>query len=68
MNSHVLLPMAEDLAKLQPDLFIIYAGNNEVVGPYGSGTVLTASGMSRPMIRSSIPAFDPHWSACHEFC
>ncbi len=54
INSHVLLPMAEDLAKLQPDLFIIYAGNNEVVGPYGSGTVLTASGMSRPMIRSSI--------------
>jgi tetratricopeptide (TPR) repeat protein len=41
INSYVLLPMVEDLAHYQPDLFVIYAGNNEVVGPYGPGTVLT---------------------------
>jgi tetratricopeptide (TPR) repeat protein len=54
INSHVLLPMARDLAKLKPDLFIIYSGNNEVVGPYGPGTALTASSMSLPIIRANI--------------
>ena len=54
INSHVLLPIAKGLAKLQPDLFIIYSGNNEVVGPYGPGTALTSSGMSLPVVRASI--------------
>ena len=54
INSHVLLPIAEGLAKERPDLFIIYSGNNEVVGPYGPGTALTSSAMSMPVIRGSI--------------
>jgi tetratricopeptide (TPR) repeat protein len=54
INSHVLLPMARELADHQPDLFIIYAGNNEVVGPFGPGTVLTRQGLSLPVIRASI--------------
>jgi tetratricopeptide (TPR) repeat protein len=54
INSHVTLPIAEGLAKQRPDVFIIYSGNNEVVGPYGPGTALTASGMSLPVIRGSI--------------
>ena len=54
INSHVLLPIAEGLAKERPDLFIIYSGNNEVVGPYGPGTALTSSKMSLPVIRASI--------------
>ena len=59
INSHVLLPIAEGLAKQRPDLFIIYSGNNEVVGPYGPGTALTSDGtsfggMSMPVIRSNI--------------
>ena len=54
INSHVLLPIAKGLAKFKPDLFIIYSGNNEVVGPYGPGTALTAGGMSLPVIRGSI--------------
>jgi len=54
INSHVLLPIAEGLAKQKPDLFIIYSGNNEVVGPYGPGTALTSSSMSLPLIRASI--------------
>ncbi len=37
INSHVLLPIAEGLSKQRPDVFIIYSGNNEVVGPYGPG-------------------------------
>jgi tetratricopeptide (TPR) repeat protein len=54
INSHVLLPIAEGLAKKQPDLFIIYSGNNEVVGPYGPGTALTSGGMNIPVIRASV--------------
>jgi tetratricopeptide (TPR) repeat protein len=54
INSHVLLPIAKGLASQHPDLFIIYSGNNEVVGPYGPGTALTSSGMSLPVIRTSI--------------
>jgi tetratricopeptide (TPR) repeat protein len=54
INSHVLLPIARGLAQQRPDLFIIYSGNNEVVGPYGPGTALTSSAMSLPVIRASI--------------
>jgi len=38
-NSHVVLPIARDCASHDPDLFIVYLGNNEVIGPYGAGTV-----------------------------
>lgn len=54
INSHVSLEMARQLAGYQPDLFIVYAGSNEVVGPYGPGTVLTGTSMSPAMIRASI--------------
>ncbi|HEX6821565.1 MAG TPA: hypothetical protein VF123_05855 [Candidatus Sulfotelmatobacter sp.] len=54
INSHVVLRIAQQLANQRPDLFIIYSGNNEVVGPYGPGTVLTSSGMNIPVIRSNI--------------
>ncbi len=54
INSHVSLLIAKALAKQQPDAFIIYSGNNEVVGPYGPGTALTSSSMNLALIRSSI--------------
>jgi tetratricopeptide (TPR) repeat protein len=54
INSHVSLSIAEGLAKFQPDVIIVYSGNNEVVGPYGPGTALTSSGMLLPVIRASI--------------
>jgi tetratricopeptide (TPR) repeat protein len=54
INSHVVLPIAKGLAKHRPDVFIIYSGNNEFVGPYGPGTTLTSAGMSLPVIRGSI--------------
>lgn len=41
INSHVVLPVAKECARHEPDLFIVYLGNNEVVGPYGPGTVLS---------------------------
>jgi len=54
INSHVVLQIAKGLAEQKPDLFIIYSGNNEVVGPYGPGTMLTTAGMSMPIVRGSI--------------
>jgi len=39
MNSHVARRIARDCAGLDPDLFIVYMGNNEVVGPYGPPTL-----------------------------
>src|SRR6202162_2433057 len=54
INSHVLLPIAEGVAKQTPDLVILYSGNNEVGGPYGPGTALTSSSMNLSVIRSSI--------------
>ena len=41
INSHVVRRIAQDCAKLQPDLFIVYEGNNEVIGPFGPTGVLT---------------------------
>ncbi|MBK9992294.1 MAG: tetratricopeptide repeat protein [Verrucomicrobia bacterium] len=41
INSHVVRSLASDCAALQPDLFIVYEGNNEVIGPYGPGTVFS---------------------------
>lgn len=54
IDSHVVLQIARGLANQKPDLFIIYSGNNEVVGPYGPGTMLTSVGMSLPVVRSDI--------------
>ncbi len=54
INSHVVLPIAKDMAQHQPDIFIVYMGNNEVVGPFGPGTVLTRGGSSLPIIRAGI--------------
>ena len=54
INSNVTRLIARDLARYRPDFYIIYAGSNEVVGPYGPGTVLTTSLISRPIIRASI--------------
>ena len=37
VNSHILLPAVRDCARLQPDLFVVYMGNNETVGLYAPG-------------------------------
>lgn len=35
MNSHIIRHVANACAALHPDLFVVYMGNNEVVGPFG---------------------------------
>lgn len=54
INSHVVLPIVKDCAKHDPDLFIIYLGNNEVVGPYGPGTVFGSFSKNLTLIRCGI--------------
>ena len=39
INSHAILPIARDCARREGDLWILYVGNNEMVGPFGAATV-----------------------------
>jgi tetratricopeptide (TPR) repeat protein len=54
INSHVVLEVAKDCARCQSDLFIVYLGNNEVVGPYGAGTVFSSLSPNLSLIRFGI--------------
>lgn len=54
INSHVVREIAADCASYEPDLFILYEGNNEVVGPFGAGTVFDAFTDNLPMIRARL--------------
>jgi tetratricopeptide (TPR) repeat protein len=54
INSHVVVPIARDLARYDGDLFVVYLGNNEVVGPFGAGTVFAPLSSSRALIRANL--------------
>ncbi len=54
INSHVLRLMARELAGLNADLWIVYAGNNEMVGPFGAGTVFGPKAPSLAWVRASL--------------
>ncbi len=54
INSHVVVEIAKDCVEHQPDLFVIYLGNNEVMGPYGIGTVFAPPFRHRALIRAAI--------------
>lgn len=52
INSHVIRKIAEDCVGREGDLWIIYMGNNEVVGPFGAGTVFGAQAPGVAAIRA----------------
>ncbi len=54
INSHVVLSIIGDCADFDSDMYIVYLGNNEVIGPYGPGTVFRGYNPSRGAIRASI--------------
>jgi len=54
INSHAIVRIADDCARLKPDMFIVYAGNNEVIGPYGAGTIFSSLSKSLFLIRFNI--------------
>lgn len=51
INSHVLRGIAADCADLEPDLFIVYEGHNEVIGPFGPAGVFSSFQRSTPAVR-----------------
>jgi tetratricopeptide (TPR) repeat protein len=54
INSHAVLQIARECAGLQGDMWLIYMGNNEVVGPFGAGTVFGAQAPPLWLIRASL--------------
>jgi tetratricopeptide (TPR) repeat protein len=54
INSNVILPIAKDCALEDGDVWVLYMGNNEVVGPYGGGTVFGPQAPNLAAIRASI--------------
>ncbi len=39
INSHAILPLARSCLPAEGDLWVVSMGNNEVVGPFGAGTI-----------------------------
>lgn len=54
INSHVILPLARDCVKARADVWVIYMGNNEVVGPFGAGTVFGGQSSPLSLIRAGL--------------
>jgi len=54
INSHAILPIARECAQRDGDLWIIYMGNNEMVGPFGAGTVFGSRAPGTGLVRTSL--------------
>jgi tetratricopeptide (TPR) repeat protein len=54
INSHVVYQIARECLEYEPDLFVVYMGNNEVVGPYGAGTVFSPLAGHLGLIRAGV--------------
>jgi tetratricopeptide (TPR) repeat protein len=51
ISSHVIVPIARECADYQGDLWIIYMGNNEMIGPFGAATVFSSKAPPWPVVR-----------------
>jgi tetratricopeptide (TPR) repeat protein len=54
INSHLVRGIAADCARLEPDLFIVYEGHNEVIGPFGPAGVLAPFLRSETAVRALV--------------
>ena len=54
INSHAILPIGRDCARQSGDIWVIYMGNNEVVGPFGTGTVFGSGFANLTLIRCNL--------------
>lgn len=54
INSHAILPIARECARRDGDLWIIYMGNNEMVGPFGAATVFGPRAPSVSLVRADL--------------
>jgi len=51
INSHVIRQIARGCKPLHGDFWLVYAGNNEVIGPFGAGTIFGRQAPSRATVR-----------------
>jgi tetratricopeptide (TPR) repeat protein len=54
INSHVIRQIARDCAPRQGDFWLLYAGNNEVIGPFGAGTIFGRQAPNRALVRFTL--------------
>lgn len=54
INSHAILPIARECGRLEGDMWVVYMGNNEMVGPYGAGTIFGRRSPPLPLVRASL--------------
>ena len=54
VNSHVIRQIARDCVPLHGDFWLVYAGNNEVVGPFGAGTIFGRQAPPLSAVRASL--------------
>lgn len=54
ITTPVLTEIAAELPKLQPDVVILYAGNNDVIGPFGPVTATFKAAPTDWMIRTAL--------------
>ena len=55
INSHVILPIARDVsARGRGDFWLVYMGNNEMVGPFGAATVFGAKAAPMPVVKFNL--------------
>jgi tetratricopeptide (TPR) repeat protein len=52
INSHLLREIAAEAMDYAPDLVVVYAGNNEYIGPYGPATVFGHALTARWLIKA----------------
>jgi tetratricopeptide (TPR) repeat protein len=53
-NSHGILPIARECARHQGDFWIIYMGNNEMIGPFGAAGVFGWKAPPLGLIRANL--------------
>jgi tetratricopeptide (TPR) repeat protein len=54
IDSYAVLDIARDAARHQPDIFVVYMGNNEAVGPWSPLVVPAGLGSSRAVARAAL--------------
>lgn len=54
INSHVVVRIARDCMATDADVWVVYMGNNEVVGPFGAGTVFGSQVPPLALIRAGL--------------
>ena len=54
INSHAVVEIARECARLDADFWVIYMGNNEMAGPFGINPISGLAAPSRSLVRLSL--------------